>query len=149
MVEAGALLVPTRFIVEFLVARAKALNMPDYAKAKIDAIAGRHLEAMQIAVEAGVQMALGTDIFVRSAIGQNGAEVGYLAKAGLTPLQAIEAATANGPLTVGPQAPKSGQLAEGFDADIVTLDANPLDDLSVLEGSEHVTAVWKAGAPVV
>jgi imidazolonepropionase-like amidohydrolase len=145
MVEAGAVLVPTRFIVELLVAQADQLSMPDYAKAKINAIADRHFEAMQIAVEAGVPMALGTDIFVRSAIGQNGAEVGYLAKAGLTPLEAIEAATANGPRTVGPQAPKSGLLEAGYDADVICLDANPLSDLSVLVGGEHVSHVFKSG----
>jgi hypothetical protein len=50
----------------------------------------------------------------------------------MTPLQAIEAATANGPLTVGPQAPSSGQLLEGFDADVICLDADPLDDIGVL-----------------
>jgi imidazolonepropionase-like amidohydrolase len=145
MVEAEAILVPTRFIVELLVSQAEALKMPDYARAKIDAIADRHLEAMRIAVEAGVTMALGTDIFVRSAVGQNGAEVGYLARAGLSPLAAIEAATANGPLTVGPQAPLSGVLAEGYDADVICLDADPLDDLTVLTGPDHVTHVFKAG----
>lgn len=148
MVEAGAILVPTRFIVELLVAQATQLNMPDYAKAKIDAIAGRHLEAMQIAVEAGVPMAVGTDIFVRSAIGQNGAEIGHLAEAGLSPLAAIEAATANGPLTVGPQAPLSGILAEGYDADVICLDADPLEDLGRLAGGGHVTHVFKAGTQV-
>ena len=37
-----------------------------------------------------------------------------MVEAGMTPLQAIESATANGPDTLGPQAPKSGQLARGL-----------------------------------
>ena len=48
----------------------------------------------------------------------------------MTPLQAIEAATATGPLTLGPQAPRSGRLEAGFDADVITLDADPLADIS-------------------
>jgi len=49
--------------------------------------------------------------------GRNGRELPLLVEARMTPLEAIEAATANGPLTLGPQAPLSGVLAEGYDAD--------------------------------
>jgi hypothetical protein len=54
MVEAGAVLVPTRFIVQHLVDHGRASGMPDYAYAKITAIADRHFEAMQTAIAAGV-----------------------------------------------------------------------------------------------
>ncbi|HET8682632.1 MAG TPA: amidohydrolase family protein, partial [Micromonosporaceae bacterium] len=60
----------------------------------------------------------------------------------------IEAATAVGPETLGPQAPRSGQLAEGLDADVLTLDADPLADIEVLTRPEQVTGVWKAGRRV-
>ncbi len=145
MVEAGAVLVPTRFIVQHLLDHGLAAGMPDYAYAKITAIGDQHFQAMQTAIAAGVRIATGTDIFVRSALGSNGRELGYLVDAGMTPLQAIEAATANGPLTVGPQAPSSGQLLEGFDADVICLDADPLEDISMLAGPDHVTHVFKAG----
>ncbi|MGF1667289.1 MAG: amidohydrolase family protein [Acidimicrobiia bacterium] len=145
MVEAGAVLVPTRFIVQHLVDHGMEVGMPDYAYAKIVAIADLHFQAMQTAIAAGVTIATGTDIFVRSALGRNGRELGYLVEAGMKPLQAIEAATANGPLTVGPQAPSSGQLMKGFDADVICVDANPLDDIGVLAVPDHVTHVFKAG----
>jgi len=41
---------------------------------------------------------------------------------GMTPQQAIEAGTATAPRTLGPQAPRSGLLAEGYDADLITVD---------------------------
>jgi imidazolonepropionase-like amidohydrolase len=63
----------------------------------------------------------------------------------MTPLQAIEAATANGPATLGGQAPESGILAAGNDADVITLDADPLEDISILGNPERVVGVWKAG----
>jgi imidazolonepropionase-like amidohydrolase len=63
----------------------------------------------------------------------------------MTPLQAIEAATANGPLTLGPQAPLSGVLAVGHDADVITLDADPLADITVLADPSHVIDVWRGG----
>jgi imidazolonepropionase-like amidohydrolase len=148
MREAGAILVPTRFIVEQGL-KAKD-RLPDYAYEKLVAVADRHFEAMHIAHEAGVTIALGTDIFAsgpQAGInwGMNGQEFVHLVDAGMTPMEAIAAGTANGPLTLGPQAPKSGLLAEGYDADLIALASNPLDDISLLAGPANVTHVWKAG----
>jgi imidazolonepropionase-like amidohydrolase len=61
---------------------------------------------------------------------------------------AIEAATASGPLTLGPQAPRSGRLAEGYDAGLITLDADPLADIGVLADPDRITAVWTRGRQV-
>jgi imidazolonepropionase-like amidohydrolase len=102
------------------------------------------------AYEHGVTIAMGTDIALTgpglpNAWGQNGSEPGYLVKLGLSPLEAIEAATATGPLTLGPQAPRSGRLAEGHDADVITLDADPLTDIGVLADPDRVTRVWAGG----
>ena len=80
--------------------------------------------------------------------GQNSMEITHLINAGLTDLEAIEAATANGPDTLGPQAPQTGQLREGFDADLVVLDRNPLDDRSVWGAPDRVTGVWQRGRRV-
>jgi imidazolonepropionase-like amidohydrolase len=151
MRETGAILVPTRFIVEQGL-RSKD-RMPDYAYRKMVAIADSHLQAIKIAHDAGVRIALGTDIFATGpatgmAWGMNGREFVHLVDAGLSPAEAIEAGTANGPLTLGPQAPKSGLLAEGYDADIIALASNPLDNVAVLAEAANVTHVWKAGQPV-
>jgi imidazolonepropionase-like amidohydrolase len=148
MRETDAVLVPTRFIVEQGLGSKD--RMPDYAFKKLAAIADSHLEAMKIAHDAGVTIALGTDIFAvgpKSGMtwGMNGRELVHLVDAGLSPAEAIEAGTANGPLTLGPQAPRSGLLAEGYDADVIAVSANPLDDVSVLADPDNVTHVWKAG----
>jgi imidazolonepropionase-like amidohydrolase len=148
MIERGAVLVPTRFIVEHLVASGKALGMPDYAYAKIMAVADHHAEALRTAVGAGVTIATGTDIFTRAAIGENGRELAYLVEAGMAPLDAIAAATVNGPLTVGPQAPRSGELEPGFDADVIAVAGNPLADITLLADPANVTHVWKSGLRV-
>ena len=71
-----------------------------------------------------------------------------LIEAGMTPLKAIEAATANGPLTLGPQAPRSGVLADGYDADIIALDADPIADITIWGDPARVTHVWKSGVQV-
>lgn len=144
MIDSGAILVPTRFVVAALLQMEEIL--PAYAYRKAAMIAERHAMAMKIAVAGGVKIAMGTDIFVSGPMyGQNSLEVKYLIDAGMSPLEAIEAATANGPDTLGPQAPQSGQLREGYDADIIAFDVNPLEDISVWGDPTRVTHIWKAG----
>ena len=116
-------------------------------------MAGRHAEAVSRAIERGVTIAMGTDISVTgpdrpNCWGTNGAELGHLARLGMTPLQAIEAATATAPLTLGPQAPRSGRLEPGYDADIITVAGNPLADIAVLGRPERITGVWRNGRSV-
>ncbi len=148
MVETGAMLVPTRFVVDKLLGMEDLL--PRYAYEKGKAIADVHEQAMKIAVAKGVRIATGCDIFVSGSpfYGQNGEEIRHLINAGLTDLEAIEAATANGPETLGPQAPRSGQLVPGYDADVIAFDTNPLDDRSVWGNPDRLTHIWKAGRAI-
>jgi imidazolonepropionase-like amidohydrolase len=151
MRETGTILVPTRTIVEDILANLSAV--PGYAAAKLTALANTHAAAVSRAIERGVTIAMGTDIGVTgpdrpNVWGSNGLEVTHLVKLGMTPLQAIEAATATAPLTLGPQAPRSGRLEAGYDADVITIGADPLADISVLARPEHITAVWSGGRRV-
>ncbi|MPZ25484.1 MAG: amidohydrolase family protein [Micromonosporaceae bacterium] len=150
MRESGAILVTTRTIVRDLLDSKAA---PPYAMEKLTAIADQHAAAVALAREAGVTVAMGTDLSLSGSDlpvswGRNGHELPLLAECGFTPLEAIEAATATGPATLGPQAPRSGQLVPGFDADLLTLAADPLADLSVLADPARITGVWKAGVRV-
>ncbi|HLK01854.1 MAG TPA: amidohydrolase family protein, partial [Streptosporangiaceae bacterium] len=151
MRETDAILVPTRTIIEAVLAHSE--GVPGYALAKLKALADTHADAVTRAYEHGVTIATGTDIALTGAArpnswGQNGREPGYLVKLGMSPLEAIASATANGPRTLGPQAPRSGQLTTGYDADVLTLDADPLADISVLADPARITGVWKTGRRV-
>jgi imidazolonepropionase-like amidohydrolase len=150
MRETGAILVPTRTIVEDIRTSRAA---PPFAQVKLDAIADIHKAAVALAHKSGVRVAAGTDLAVRAGMGpaswgRNGHELGHLGDSGFTPLEAIEAATANGPATLGRLAPLSGQLRAGYDADVICLDVNPLDDLSVFADAGHVVGVWRGGRRV-
>lgn len=151
MRETGTIMVPTRTIVEDILSHLDVV--PDYAAAKLVTIAQTHAEAVTRAVEAGVTIAMGTDIGVTgrdlpNSWGGNGIEVVHLVKLGMTPLEAIEAATATAPATLGPQAPRSGKLESGYDADVLIVAGNPLTDIGVLAHPEHITGVWKSGRRV-
>lgn len=147
MVEQGTIYVPTRFVVDQLLHQADRL--PRYAYEKGLMVADAQAQAMKISVTKGVKIAMGTDIFVSGDMyGQNGYEIKLLQDAGMTALEAIEAATANGPETIGPQAPASGQLKSGYDADVIALDFDPLTDSTGWGDADRVTHVWKAGDAV-
>ncbi len=150
MLECDAVLVPTRLIVEEFLAYGTAAGLPDYARRKLLAIADRHAEAIGIAHEHGVHIAAGTDVggsgpTTPARWGQNGAELGYLVQYGLSALEAIEAATATAPSTLGPQAPRSGQLQPGYDADVIALSGDPSVDVGILADPTNVTHVWRGG----
>ncbi len=148
--EKNAILVPTRYIIERLLKEGPKFGVPDYAYRKVVAFGDQHKRSLQLAVRKGVRIALGTDIWSTgedtiAPWGQNAREFLHLIEAGMKPRQAIEAATANGPLTLGPQAPKSGQLRSGYDADILAVRKDPLADLSILTSPEAIVRVWKSG----
>jgi imidazolonepropionase-like amidohydrolase len=148
MKEKDAILVPTRFIVEELLGM--EAHIPGYAYRKITGLADTHAQALKIAIATGVRIAMGTDIFPSGPVhgfrySLASRELRHLTEAGLTPLQAIEAATATGPLTLGAQAPRSGRLQEGFEADLIALDRSPLELDSIWGDPERVTHVWKGG----
>jgi imidazolonepropionase-like amidohydrolase len=151
MRETGAILVPTRTIVANIMANKE--SVPDYAYAKLEVMAATHADAVRRAHQRGVTIAMGTDIGVSTpgaptSWGTNGAELGHLVELGLTPLEAIEAATAVAPRTLGPQAPRSGQLAAAFDADVITLAGDPIADIKVLTEPAAVVGVWTGGRQV-
>ncbi len=147
LLETGTMVVPTRHAVEHLASLEG--RIPDWAWEAQVRVARTHKAAMELAVSAGIRMAVGADIMASGGLwGTNGLELASLVEAGMTPLRAIEAATANGPATLGGRAPRSGLLAEGYDADVIAVAADPLADITVLGDPDRVTMVWKGGRMV-
>ena len=125
-------------------------SLPDYVYKKLIAMADTYMSALQLAINKGVTIACGTDIItsgLKGAVpwGSNGKELAFYVEAGMTSLQAIQTATANGSLSLGKQAPKSSLLAEGYDADIITLNENPLENINVLGEVDKIINVIKKG----
>ena len=146
MADTGTILVATRFIGESLLADNSSVELPEFARQKLQVTYRRGREALEHALSAGVVVAAGTDILTTGDVwGRNGRELGLLVEAGMSPLEAIRSATAIGPLTVGPQAEKVGMLEAGHRADVLAVNSNPLTDITVLERPESITHVWTNG----
>jgi len=95
---------------------------------------------LRSSVELGLPLAFGTDAGVIPH-GKNARELSELSAIGLTPAEAIRAATVEAARAAG-LARQVGTLTPGAFADVIGVDGNPLEDLSVLE---RVTFVMKGG----
>jgi imidazolonepropionase-like amidohydrolase len=88
---------------------------------------------------------MGSDA-VFTMFGQNTRELGWFVKAGMTPQQALAAATTEGAALLGME--KSlGAVAPGYYADIVAVEGNPLADINVV--INNVRWVMKGGTVAI
>jgi imidazolonepropionase-like amidohydrolase len=90
----------------------------------------RNLEATRRAAKAGVRLGMGSDA-VFTMFGQNTRELGWLVKAGLTPAQALAAATTTAAELLG-MSDRLGRLAPGYAADVVAVEGDPLTNIDAL-----------------
>lgn len=97
-------------------------------------------EALKKAVPAGVKIAFGTDAGV-SKHGRNADEFELMVKFGMTPASAIHAATVNAADLLG-LADQAGSLEPGKVADVVAVQGDPLNDVTLLK---KVSFVMKEG----
>jgi len=88
------------------------------------------------AYKKGVKIAFGTDAGV-FAHGTNAKEFGYMVEAGMPALEAIQSATTTNAMLLGMEN-EIGQIKEGFLADIIAVDENPLKAIKTLEKAVFV-----------
>lgn len=100
-------------------------------------------EGFRKAVAAGVDIAYGTDSGVYPH-GDNARQFAYMVRHGMTPLQAIRAATLESARLLRREK-ELGSIAPGKAADLVALACDPLADIACLQ---QVRGVLKAGVPV-
>ena len=110
---------------------------------KEKAIGLKQRQTFRRAVQAGVPMLFGTDAGVYPH-GQNGRQFAKMVEWGMTPLQALQAATVNAGQALG-RAADVGAIAVGRYGDMIAVDGDPLKDVRVLE---HVDIVIKGGVVV-
>jgi imidazolonepropionase-like amidohydrolase len=128
--------VPTFTISEYFAEHAATPAAAARERAMLDV----HIEQFKRQLAAGVPIAMGSDVgpFPH---GTQAREFILLVKYGMTPLTAIQAGTLNGAKLLGWQ-DKIGALKPGYQADVVAVPGNPLEDIATLE---KVSFVMKAG----
>ena len=138
MAERGTFFVPTLTVYEYH-SESKAAHVRDRSRA----LREHHLASIQRALAAGVKVVAGTDAGGHGHP-PNAAELQHLVAAGLTPLQAIRAATGWAAECVGLER-EIGTLEKAKRADLVVVAGDPLADVRILQSAEHVRLVVKDG----
>jgi imidazolonepropionase-like amidohydrolase len=142
--EKGAFTVPTMAVLFGLLEEGENLGLPAASIAKLKPFGESALSGLERMKKAGVRMGFGTDLLGSMHVRQS-TEFTLRAKV----LPAIDvlrsACTVNAELLR--QAGSLGCIREGATADILVVDGNPLEDISVLGlGGEHLSMIMKDGS---
>ena len=135
----GAYLVPTMIAPVTAVAQARGGQLPPATIPKAEAASAAAMVSHRKAIAAGVKIAFGTDTGV-SKHGENAREFALMVQAGMTPAQAIRAATVSAADLLGRA--DVGTIQPGKSADIIAVTHSPLTDVMALE---HVGFVMHRG----
>lgn len=121
-------------------------NLPDFMMKKAVSVKESAMHSFQMAHEAGIRVALGTDYSNsrNTPFKQIGKEFYSLTRCGYTPMEAIKAGTINGAYLMRKDR-EIGSLEVGKLADLVVVEGNPLEDIRCLSDADHVKVVMIGG----
>jgi len=140
MKQCGVYLVADIYNDDYILSEYAKKGFPEKILNKERTVGKLQRENFQKAINSGVKVAFGTDAGVYPH-GWNGKQLYYMVKYGLTPIQAIQAATINA-ATLLSWDTKVGSISAGKLADIIAISGNPLDDILALE---KISFVMKEG----
>lgn len=139
MADRGTYWVPTASALHGIVEQDDGAGIPTWAVEKARDAADAFEDAFEHALEAGVPIAMGTDAgtpFNRFA--DIPKELELLVEYGLTPEEALEAATVNAADLLGLD--DAGSVSEGCRADVLILEEDPRDDVTVWQSPSRIIA---------
>jgi imidazolonepropionase-like amidohydrolase len=138
MKKKGTFLTPTLMATEWIMSKIE--NYPSALQAKAKAAAAARSEMFRNAVKMGVRISFGTDAAVYPH-GQNAKEFKLMVDLGMSPIDALKAATANDAELLG-ISQKLGALEKGKLADVIAVLGDPTADITA---TERVSFVMKDG----
>ncbi len=142
MADRGTFFVPTLTVYVY-----HRESTSPHVRARARDLQRHHIASIQRALELGVPIAAGTDAGGHGHP-KNALELQYLVEAGLTPMQALQAATQWAARCLGLER-ELGTVEKGRLADLVVVDGNPLDDIKILLDPARIALVLKGGAVCV
>ncbi|HEU4724039.1 MAG TPA: amidohydrolase family protein [Candidatus Eisenbacteria bacterium] len=140
MARKGIYLDPTLFHLQWYADHGAALEYGPGYKERLAALQKEQFASVKVAREAGVKIACGSDA-VYSMHGENAQEIVWLTRAGLSPLDALRAATTTNAAMLGLER-EIGRIAPGFAADLIAVPGDPTQDIAAVA---RVDFVMKGG----
>jgi imidazolonepropionase-like amidohydrolase len=120
------------------------IGSPEWYLNRLESVGKEHWKALQMAVEEGVSIALGTDQLPsepNDGTTATAREAQYYVEAGMSPLEALRSATIE-PAKMLDADDKIGSLEAGKYADIVAVRGDPARDIGALR---NISFVMKGG----
>ena len=147
MVENDVSLVPTLLVHQFLYKNGFPAwdNYAQEKTQKLKEIVKVHKENIAVAYEEGVNILMGTDSGVIPH-GHNLEELAHLVDIGMTPEEAIASGTIKAAKFLNQD--YLGLIKENYVADLILVNSNPLDDVSILSNNDNVLKVIQDGIEV-
>jgi imidazolonepropionase-like amidohydrolase len=139
----GTFLVPTVGVIDAMLELRKNERTPEQRQ-RFEAFMQEIQQSIRRAMSLGVKIASGFDASAGARQGKNADELIALTKRGMTPLEAIRAATVNAAELMGWQE-DIGALEAGRYADVIAVEGDPLTDIAALQ---NVAFVMKGGSVV-
>jgi imidazolonepropionase-like amidohydrolase len=134
--ERGTYLVMDVYNDDYILAEFGRMGYPDKIIEKERLVGRTQRENFRKAVRAGAKIAYGTDAGVYPH-GWNAKQFAKMVEWGMTPMQAIQAATVSAADLLG-WSDRVGQVATGYYADLMAVDGDPLRDVGILERPSFV-----------
>jgi imidazolonepropionase-like amidohydrolase len=134
--EKGTWLVMDIYNDDYILAEFTRLGYPPKIIEKERLVGRTQRENFQKALRAGCRMAYGTDAGVYPH-GGNGRQFRHMVQWGMTPMQAVQAATVNAAELIG-WSDRVGQVAPGFFADFIAIKEDPLGEVTRFESVDFV-----------
>lgn len=142
MVEKHIAIAPTFIVLKVISEQGAAVGIPDFAVRKAAALVGSHLSNIKKAYDAGVRIVFGTDCGTPlTPHGTQAGEFELMVQAGISHTETLLSATKYAAELLGWE-DQIGTISPGKFADIVAVDKNPLEDISVLK---NVAFIMKDG----
>ena len=141
--ERGAFIVPTLATLAALSEDGERLGLPRASVEKLRQLGDRALGGLEIMKAAGVKMAFGTDLLGAHHVRQS-SEFALRGKV-LPAIDILRSACAVNAELLGASG-RLGLIRRGAAADLLLVEGNPLDDISILAaGGERLAAIVRAG----
>ena len=134
-IKKGVYLSMDIYVSDFILGEGAQQGIPEYSLKKERQVGALQRENFKKAVNANANMVFGTDAGIYPH-GKNARQFKYMVDWGMTPLQAIQAATINTAALFGIE--NTGLLKESYQADIIGVKGNPIKDISTLESVKFV-----------
>ena len=134
-ISKGVFLAMDIYVSDYILGEGAKNGIPEYSLEKERIVGKKQRENFKMAFESGAKMAFGTDAGIYPH-GKNARQFKYMVQWGMTPIEAIQASTINTAELFGLN--NIGEIKESFDADIVAVMGNPLDDITLLENIDFV-----------